>query len=845
MKYTFSQILRNLSNQEQKLDNLLLFVDFFSNRHDLPMVLLKDGSLILLFELAGVDYEGLSQADKEQYSYYLKSALELMPNEGRGYMVSNIFIREKAELPPLKSTPDALPLLQFVQRQKQVFWNRVAGQSFRNRLVCCLRFYDPAKPEPSWRMMISEDKLFRFYQAQTEEKADRVYQAYLSLKSALDRFGFQLLSKEACFGVLYQLVNQCPPPRYREDLSLNAQIPQSNFHFSCGEAYATINRRTHINVIGIKYPPQGTVGLYLRRFYELDFPFYMKQTFGFGEKSRLYKQQDFNKNIAASLSSINKTCAAYVEEIKDFQNRLESEKELPIWWHFAIYILSDNPEQLKDRTYRVINLLKEIGSAGLVEENNLKNGLFALFPGHERFYMRKSLITTANIGDLFSAFNLSPGDPDPIEYFQDRPGGIFAWSPFNQRLNAYHMAITGPTGSGKSFAVQKMLISSLVNNPKFYVIDLSQSFLELFEFLREEYPGQTAIMTVSRERTAFKFNPFLIEDFDKPVPEHQMNFCLGLLRLIVGHHRMTPNTEWVLRQSLEEFFRGYRILLRNRRPSSPPIPPLTILADIVEVEAQQRELANAIRLWTVGRKGEIFNSGEDTLQMARYCYFDIRDLESDDDLTSTIVYCIFAKIYSDVGQEEFSHVEKYLFLDEAHRYLKHPEFAFWIELLFRIGRRYKLLMGVITQSISDLISDAEWSKGIVENIKQAFFFAGQKNIDDALRQFQISDYLIDSYHRLNPAKRELMYWSADGLRRILRPLVDPYTYWLATTDPDERKIRSQIKDSFGGDIGQALDACVRETSLDHSVKDRVRDLRSFLDRDAIGVNVEPIRRNHV
>jgi len=100
MKYTFSQILRNLSNQEQKLDNLLLFVDFFSNRHDLPMVLLKDGSLILLFELAGVDYEGLSQADKEQYSYYLKSALELMPNEGRGYMVSNIFIREKAELPP-------------------------------------------------------------------------------------------------------------------------------------------------------------------------------------------------------------------------------------------------------------------------------------------------------------------------------------------------------------------------------------------------------------------------------------------------------------------------------------------------------------------------------------------------------------------------------------------------------------------------------------------------------------------------------------------------------------------------------------------------------------------------
>ena len=45
-----------------------------------------------------------------------------------------------------------------------------------------------------------------------------------------------------------------------------------------------------------------------------------------------------------------------------------------------------------------------------------------------------------------------------------------------------------------------------------WVVDLSASYLELFELLREEMPTETAIMRVSRQETSFHFNPFLLGD---------------------------------------------------------------------------------------------------------------------------------------------------------------------------------------------------------------------------------------------------------------------------------------------------------------------------------------------
>ena len=96
-------------------------------------------------------------------------------------------------------------------------------------------------------------------------------------------------------------------------------------------------------------------------------------------------------------------------------------------------------------------------------------------------------------------------------------------------------------------------------------------------------------------------NVLLYVDFMVPFDEDQFEFCMGLLKLIAGTKLATPSNEMALRKGLAEFFNAYGILLRNQQEPA-PVPPLTLLASILEMEIHNSELASAFEIWTVGRR---------------------------------------------------------------------------------------------------------------------------------------------------------------------------------------------------------------------------------------------------
>src|SRR5437867_11293243 len=106
----FRDLARDINRHEQKLENVLLYVDFLD--HEPAVILLKDGSLLTLFQLAGLDYEGLSEEEKEQFSHYARVALEQLPDEGAGFMLSNLLMRDTPQPLPLRKNPEAHPLIQ-------------------------------------------------------------------------------------------------------------------------------------------------------------------------------------------------------------------------------------------------------------------------------------------------------------------------------------------------------------------------------------------------------------------------------------------------------------------------------------------------------------------------------------------------------------------------------------------------------------------------------------------------------------------------------------------------------------------------------------------------------------
>lgn len=830
----FRDLLHDISRHEQKLEDALLYVDFIE--HELPIILMKDGALLVLFQLAGLDYEGLSEDEKEQFSHYARAALEQLPDEGNGFMLSNLLIRDTAQPLPLRKNPEGNPLIQFVQTNKQVFWDELISRSYGNRILCGLRYYNPRKKEPGWGLLTQENKLIRFYRDQLHSTLLKLEQGFLALQSSLARFGFRPISRERSFEALYELINFVKAPAYRPDLSLNAQLAHSRYVFRPSEEYVVINDRHYCSLVGMKYPPPTSLAMYLRRFYEFDFPLLLRQSIGFAARDRLYKQQDFNTPIALALSSVDPKNLKYVEEVKDFRGRIENDKELPLWWHFSVLVRAGDKEALRARRAQVISLLKEIGSFGISEKRNLKAAFFSLLPGHDRFYLRRALLGTANAGDLLSAYVLYQGDRDPVDYLQDRLSGVFAYNPFTSRERAHHRAICGPTVGGKSFFVIKDLLSHLIVNPMIWVVDLSASYLDLFELLREEMPSDTAIMRVSRQDSSFEFNPFLLADPHAPVSEEQFEFCMGLLKLIAGPKLTTPANEMAMRKGLTEFFNAYGILLRNQ-PERVPVPPITLLASIIEMEIKQPELASAFALWAVGRRGELFNTGRDTLRSARFCYFDLRDLDNEAELMTAIIYLIFSKVFRDIADENLRSTQKRFVLDEAHRYITNPAFAQWIALLARTGRHWNIMLDLITQSLSDLDSPEQpWSKAIITNLKQAFFFPGQKDVETSFRKLQLNEHHIDQYRKLDPSRYEVLYWSEGGLRRILRSVADPYTYWLATTDARERVMKQRMKKVHGGNVRNAVEELVRLTRHCRTTEERMGILEPYFAERSIAGN---------
>jgi type IV secretory pathway VirB4 component len=356
-----------------------------------------------------------------------------------------------------------------------------------------------------------------------------------------------------------------------------------------------------------------------------------------------------------------------------------------------------------------------------------------------------------------------------------------------------------------------------------WVVDLSASYLDLFELLKEEMPNDTAIMRVARGNSNFEFNPFLLKDPREPVSEDQFEFCMGFIKLIAGCELSgDPANELSMRKGLTEFFNTYRALLKNL-VTPEIIKPLDLLAEILLYELEDPKLAAAFELWCTGRRGELFNTGRDTLQNARYCYFDLRDLDGEPELMTAIVYVIFSKVYRDVADETNRPVQKRFVLDEAHRYITDPAFAFWIELLARTGRHLNIMLDLITQSINDLQSNA-----ILTNLKQAFFFPGMKNIEESFANLQLTEYHLEQYKKLDPARFEVLYWSDSGLRRMLRSVADPYTYWLATTDAGERDMKRRMKDRFGN-VRDAITELVRVTADCRSIEQRILKLKTYFE----------------
>ena len=683
---------------EQKFEDLLLYADFVPD-NDLPIIILDDGSFLVLFQIDCTDYEGSSEEPREDYSQYTRAALELLPNKGAGFILSNLLIKDTVRPIPLIGNPAALELIQFIQGKKQGLCAERIQKNYSDKILCGLSYHPiDIKTSPPWYYIISDKKWFNFYIEKFNSSVRMLEQGYAALSNGLSRFKVRTLTREESYAALYELINFSPPNEYQPDLSLREQLLHKRYSFCVNDDYLVINGMEYISLVGIKPPPSHSIDIYLQRFYEFGFPLILRQ--------------------AIDIHS----------------------KKFRVWGHFFILVRAGDKKTLSIRRAEIISLSKKINLLDVTEELNIKAGFVSMLPGQNGLYTRSAPLHTTNPGDFLHASFPYPGDCAPVYYLQDRFQGVFSYNPFAQRETTHHRAVCGLKSDRKRLFVVNDLISHMAVNPMLWVVDLSASYLELFESLKEEIPADMAIMRFAHNDSGFAFNPFLLADPYVDVPEEQIEFCMCLLKIMTGSEFRDVGSEASIREGLCAFFEVYGILLRNRKETK-PIPPLSLLSEIFEKKVRHSGLTNALLRWTTGRYGEIFNTGYDTLQNTRYNYFDLSGLGGEPELVTAIICVIMSKVYQSISNENLLEVQKRLVLDEAHRYINDPSISTWIQKLCSVNSRQNFMLDLIAESINDLIE----SDVILKNLKQAFFFPGQENIENSFRKLRLMDYHIEQY----------------------------------------------------------------------------------------------------
>ena len=225
---TYTSVLKNLKASEQKLDDILLYVDFIENKYNLPIILMKDGGVMMLFEISGIDHEKLSGEEREACSNLLRTGFTQLE---QGYVISNFLNRDKRNCHPLKNNPKAPEIIKFLQSKKQQFWDVISAGSYSNSIFGSIRYWNPQKKEAPWTALINERKLHRFSKKELDESIEKLNQGLITIRSVFSRFGLYIPDKKDSFGILYRMVNFEDPPEYRDDLSLNVQLGRTGYEF--------------------------------------------------------------------------------------------------------------------------------------------------------------------------------------------------------------------------------------------------------------------------------------------------------------------------------------------------------------------------------------------------------------------------------------------------------------------------------------------------------------------------------------------------------------------------------------------------------------------------------------
>jgi conjugal transfer ATP-binding protein TraC len=387
------------------------------------------------------------------------------------------------------------------------------------------------------------------------------------------------------------------------------------------------------------------------------------------------------------------------------------------------------------------------------------------------------------------------GGGRPALLYIGRKGQLITLDLFDPRINNYNFIVSAESGAGKSFLLNNLCQQYFAQGALIRIIDIGGSYRKLCTLCSGRY------IDVGEERLVL--NPF---DMGFALDGEDKQSAISMAVTIVAEmanaatRKGVSTSEWNLLKSAvqwtidqghaEEGIDAVRAWL-----GAYPEFAASDLDRVDHLIPTARELAFNLRdFGSEGAYGHFFN-GPSTFDIRHdeFVVLELERLKAMPDLFNVIVMVVV----NAVTQELYLSARdrpRFVLCDESAQFMARKEgqdlsrLAEAFEQGYRRARKYRGSFGIVLQSMNDLLLFGGAGQVILENAATRFLLQGS-TYDKAVEN-KILDYsgfvldLLKSVRNSKPHYSEVFIDSPLGLG-IARLVVDPFSYWINTSAPDE------------------------------------------------------------
>ncbi|MDE2979828.1 MAG: DUF87 domain-containing protein [Gemmatimonadota bacterium] len=345
-----------------------------------------------------------------------------------------------------------------------------------------------------------------------------------------------------------------------------------------------------------------------------------------------------------------------------------------------------------------------------------------------------------------------------------------------------HTLILGATGSGKSFALNFLLVEALKYGPRVLILDLGGSYRWLTRFLGGSYLELTPAGDAA---SGLRLQPFAL-----PAGTRTFQFLTGwVLRLLkLGGYEAGGADTSEIRARIEDLY----ALGAERRTLSGLTGSLPAA------------MWPALSRWTRdGVWGRFFDNapaeGSD-LEFRDWQVIDLAGAAEHPDLCEAALSYLLERMRLEIEDPAEAARLKLMVVDEAWRYLADPAVLAYLAEAAKTWRKKNAALVLATQSAVDMTGTAG-AAALLESIPTKLFLANPELPDEVGDLFRLNESEVARIRELTP-KREL-YLRRPEEAAVLRLEVDPESYWLYTSSPLDAERRAEAVERHG--LAKALE----------------------------------------